>query len=633
MHRKARTKTVAVSACRVGLVVGATTSALWGCADSGNGTEVAAKFQTLAAADIVLDGTPPNATPASDTAFSLMVAEGNLISRNLVPQDAPVRTEGVRFEGKAEVTAAPGPLRKLSKDLEDQIDRLGAAEGNEMQEVLVTFKQSRTIPRFRVLNPSLARDAEENIAAARENDTLVANLVESRKPDYDALGKSIAADQGAQLGETFWLINGGVVRVPANRLRSLASRADVQYVEPVQTHTPPPANDLANVRATLNTNWLYNNVGGYIGLLDTGVRSTHERLSGRLSWVRDCVNGTSNNCGTGSGLDPSDGWNHGTSTANALSGLPLSNSAHQGVTKVAVDSFKVYTLSGLNSAASVRGFQATVAGGDYVVVAEIQSTETETGAIATAADACYDAGKIVVAANGNYGPNNSTVRSPARAHKVIGVGNHDQNTGAIDGNSGRGPTADGRTKPDIMGISIYTAAANTADNAYQTFNGTSAATPTVGGAMQLWRLWSGTANPGTNYATAIALGDNFVGAAGNNDIGAGIWRSPNSFWIYGNSVGISQGSNVDINLPVVSAGDARVQAAIWWPEGTSTHNDIDVHLINPSGITVASSTTANGVFEKVSSNWPVAGTWKIRIQGYSVTGTQTVFYAALRVAN
>ena len=55
-------------------------------------------------------------------------------------------------------------------------------------------------------------------------------------------------------------------------------------------------------------------------------------------------------------------------------------------------------------------------------VGEIQANESETGTIATAADNAYDAGIIFVSANGNFGPNASTVRSPGIAHKVLGVG-------------------------------------------------------------------------------------------------------------------------------------------------------------------------------------------------------------------
>lgn len=184
---------------------------------------------------------------------------------------------------------------------------------------------------------------------------------------------------------------------------------------------------------------------------------------------------------------------------------------------------------------------------------------------------------------------------------------------------------------------MYRAASSASDNAYKTmgFGGTSGATPTIAAAMMLWRHWSGASSPGLQYAMAIALGDNHSGDAGyNNERGAGIWRTPDTFHVFGNATTVSQGSSVEITFPAVSAGDARVQGAIWWPEGfTQTHNDVDLQLVNPSGVIVATSTSVDGVFEKVSAAAPAAGTWKLRINGYRVSGVQTVHWVALRVTN
>ena len=73
--------------------------------------------------------------------------------------------------------------------------------------------------------------------------------------------------------------------------------------------------------------------------------------------------------------------------------------AHRGVTQMTLDSFRVYTAAApyLDSAAAVRAFQCAIKMWDRVIVAEIQSTEGEKGAIA----------------------------SPGSAHKSIGVGAYD----------------------------------------------------------------------------------------------------------------------------------------------------------------------------------------------------------------
>jgi serine protease AprX len=60
------------------------------------------------------------------------------------------------------------------------------------------------------------------------------------------------------------------------------------------------------------------------------------------------------------------------------------------------------------------------------------------------------------------------------------------------------------------------------------------------------------------------------------------------------------------------------------------HNDIDLHLVDPSGVVRASSISIPSVFERARVSGPVArGTWKLRIRGYNVPGgSQTVYWAA-----
>ena len=69
-----------------------------------------------------------------------------------------------------------------------------------------------------------------------------------------------------------------------------------------------------------------------------------------------------------------------------------------------------------------------------------------------AVDAAVAAGIVVVAAAGNSGPANCTIKSPAAAESALTVGAM-ADTGAGGFSQGwfssRGPTADGRIKPDI----------------------------------------------------------------------------------------------------------------------------------------------------------------------------------------
>jgi hypothetical protein len=56
-----------------------------------------------------------------------------------------------------------------------------------------------------------------------------------------------------------------------------------------------------------------------------------------------------------------------------------------------------------------------------------------------------------------------------------------------------------------------------------------------------------------------------------------------------------------------------------------------VHLIDPSGVERAKGFSAMGVFERArASGSPLAaGTWKIRIKGFSIaSGAQTVYWSS-----
>ncbi len=140
----------------------------------------------------------------------------------------------------------------------------------------------------------------------------------------------------------------------------------------------------------------------------------------------------------------------------------------------------------------------------------------DTAPITIAVDIAVAKGMCVVNAAGNEGPGASTIGSPADADSVISVGAVDS-LGVIQAFSSRGPTADGRFKPEVCarGRSTYWAQAWT--NAYGPASGTSLATPLVGGLAALLKEahpdWSGETIREALMATATrtATPDNAYG--------------------------------------------------------------------------------------------------------------------------
>ena len=90
---------------------------------------------------------------------------------------------------------------------------------------------------------------------------------------------------------------------------------------------------------------------------------------------------------------------------------------------------------------------------------------------------------VIVTAVGNEGSNG--IVAPADAFDVISSGAVDDN-GIIAYSSSRGPTADGRTKPEVcaLGIGTFTAQADSTTS-YGSGTGTSMSTPLVSGACAL----------------------------------------------------------------------------------------------------------------------------------------------------
>ena len=597
---------------------------------------VLAGLAGVAAVAVVATAPAAAADPQFAGPSSVVVHQGKLAGDGAIKHSSATVQAEVRTTPAAERKADEQPNAltrpgKVEARLVSQAQEAGATD--KRVRVLITFAEDQQVPRMPEPVVGESRNSAANVAAKSGADAQVASLKSRRADGYRKIRADLAR-QGANVVEEFWLIKGVTAEIPLKALDALANRADVRYIELEDTGIAPPADaDPANneddARAVMRTDPYFglNQTAGWIGLLDTGVRATHTLFNtpSNLAFREDLTNTTSPN-------PDDDCWNHGTSSAAILSGNSNLGFAFRGVTGIAVDSFKVYPsgCGNLNSTAAVNGFQRAVNVLDRVIVAEMQAGGNETSAISAAADAAFDAGAVVIAANGNNGSAASTVNVPAVAQKVLGIGSVDVKTLATPASQSRGPAGDGRIKPDIQAPTHVETASSASSTATKVFTGTSAATPHAAGAAALIRnfLRGGTGDvaPGAVYAHMIMSGT--IAYPFTNTNGAGRVKLPvgGSFWRGSSSVANGQTIDIPIGIP---ATNNVLNAAIWWPEAPANHNDVDLSLVDPGGVVRASSPSAAGVFERVSVNGPIAGgTWKLRIRGYSVpSGPQPVYWA------
>lgn len=142
-----------------------------------------------------------------------------------------------------------------------------------------------------------------------------------------------------------------------------------------------------------------------------------------------------------------------------------------------------------------------------------------TALISLAADIAFTKGMLVITSAGNDGRNQSGgLNAPADANYVIAVGASDFE-GQVADFSSYGPTADGRSKPEIVAPGVDLAVASVYGSRVRTASGTSYSAPLVAGLAA--SLWSAFPNK-TNQEIRSAIINSAVGEEDCNRCGAGV---------------------------------------------------------------------------------------------------------------
>ena len=247
-----------------------------------------------------------------------------------------------------------------------------------------------------------------------------------------------------------------------------------------------------------------------------------------------------------------------------------------------------------------------------------------------------------VVCSGNSGPGAQTIWTPGVAKNALTVGNVFDNgylsVGGLNSSSSRGPTGDGRMKPNLVGPgTMVTSAEAMTDNGYITMSGCSMATPHVTGlaATLMQHYPEFKSNPALLRAQmmATAIAHNDV-AGKSNDYGIGRvsgylehWArldaegwATNWFWGGVSSAGFSFG---DITVP---PGTQRLVVVLTWDEPAASAGasravtydldlwvDVNADCTGPKGACgeYASTSSIDNV-EYVVVNNPPPGTYRLK---------------------
>ncbi len=286
---------------------------------------------------------------------------------------------------------------------------------------------------------------------------------------------------------TFKLLNASAMRLTAADIDVLSKLDDIEYIwADLPVHT---CLDVSVPKLGVPTVWNQGRRGSglKLGIVDTGIDPNHADFAGRIMARKNFAGGAE---------DDENG--HGTHVAGIAAGNgATSNGRYVGVAPQAeLHIAKVLDRYGNGLMSNVMaGIEWAIDQGVQVINLSLGGSGScdGTDALSTLCDAAVtQAGVVMCVAAGNDGPSASTVGSPGCARQVITIGATDDDD-HVTNFSSRGPTADGRVKPDVCfpGEGIVSAqAAGTqlgpvVSPGYISLDGTSMATPHASGSACL----------------------------------------------------------------------------------------------------------------------------------------------------
>jgi hypothetical protein len=440
------------------------------------------------------------------------------------------------------------------------------------------------------------------------------------------------------------------LRIPMQRLHELASLPFIEYVQPAPHEDQPLNNvDRANARANMlnaSTSFGGRNLKGegvVIGIGDNADPQFHVDFTNRL---------------IGRTYAPPTA-EHGKHVAGIAAGAGIMNELYKGYAPKATIISQYFGGIWLNAASYVHDYGMVLTNNSYGAIAGDCSYNGLYDLYSAVLDQqAFDFPYLEnVFASGNSGLDNcppypagfkTVLGSYQVAKNVLTVGATDS-AGANAGFSSRGPTVDGRVKPEIstMGQRVVSAGFGS----YWYNSGTSMASPGATGGLtllyQLYRQRNGGSNPKSGLIKAIACNSSRdIGNAGP-DFSTGFgWLNLQraALTIENNRYFISSLSNGNVHSHGISvpANTAQLKVMLYWHDPPASLlasqtlvNDLDLTVQTPSSTTSfpkildtipahITTTSTEGPdhinnIEQVIINNPQPGTYTANIKGNAVT--------------
>ena len=268
-----------------------------------------------------------------------------------------------------------------------------------------------------------------------------------------------------------------------------------------------------------------------------------------------------------------------------------------------------------------------------------------------AVNSAFDLGYVVAVAAGNDGPAGCSastgISSPAAAANAITVGamaDLGQSGFYLVGFSSRGPTLDGRTKPDISSPGVFITSADNATTGDVVLSGTSMAIPFVVGVSLLMRDLNSALSPAQVKTRIMQTAVDWGPAGTDNDYGAG---RIDAYAAIAAAAAVPGAPLDDDDTavpayeketgPLTATGDRRLytvtaQGGFPMTLGLTVDdgaNDFDMYLYDASGVQVASAITpfrqdelhlssaSNGPYTLRVESFKGAGSYALDVSGGS----------------